>query len=439
MKKSKLVLGLALLASSYSAHALNLLETYALAVKNDIQLAQAGSKLEQTLNETNAAYANVLPSVSFTYDWSLRRDLSLAKNFQQQFSTVSIGLRQNLFNVAAFKALDVAKKTKALGEMNYVVANQSLISRTMTAYLEVLKAKTSVETTKQQLSYINKLAESFKVQYKNGLIAEADLNMTLANVEQVKAALGLAEVSLETKIRNLKEIIGDNADTSTLYKFTTVGKYNVEHNPQLQATNNLNVKLAQMNKVLADDATFVAKTGHLPTVSLTGQLSNGNNTVQLNEKGWVDAHKLDNVYVGLNVTVPVFAGGSTYYGVKSKEAAANYAQQSYELALKQVTNSIENNYKLMQAQYANINYYQTSVKAYKQSLNAKEVGYRNGVVSLVNYLEVTNSYFKAMNDLESANYDYLISQVTQKQLIGALEENDIIELNKVLTVPVSLK
>ncbi|RIY33815.1 TolC family protein [Psittacicella gerlachiana] len=442
MKKFRLATVTSALAILFASNvsAITLEESYKLALNNDITFQSAKATLEGSIANANTNYANVLPSVGFTYNWALSRNLSADRNLQSYLSTVSLSLSQNIFSMSAFYSLDVAAKTKRQAEITYITAKQDLINRVITRYIAVLTANANMNIAKNQVSYYEQVYKNSYTRYKAGLASASDLDTASSNLNSAKATYIQTKATLETALSNFSLVVGQDVD---LTEFYTLG----ENTPKLSysedvndITNNLSLKSLAMTKELARLNHKVAVAAYLPTLSLSASLGNSSsNTIQYGERNWGAAHRLDRLQVAVTLTVPIFQGGKIYNSSKYYKSLYTQSSYSYDQTYLETKNSFNTNLKSIRYDEEIINTYRDSLASARKAYNATQAAYRVGTASITTLINAVNQLYSVEQSLTSAKFDYVTAVVQQKILAGTLTEDDIVEVSKLLTTKEEIK
>lgn len=440
LKKSILALTtVGALTFFHSASALTLSESYNLALNNDLEYARAASTLESTNARANSAYSGILPNVGFAYDWKLQKDTSLPAQFEQHLSSVKLALQQNLFDMTSFLKLNIALKQKRQAETTFYTARQDLLNRVVSGYLAIVKANSSVSQAKKQIVYLEEILNSTKIKLSRGLASKMDQDFAEAKLSKARATLYGAEARLEKAVNDFKVVVGTQADLKGFYALSKTPSLDYPKDSMKAMAGNLSLKSLAMTVEIAKVGTEVGVAALFPTISLQAAVSNSPaNTVQIGDDGWFDAHKLDKVYVGINLTIPIFTGGRIYNGIK--EATANYKQASYSynLAYQQLSSGFKSNLRAIKANEEIIKTFEYSYGASKRAYNAKKAAYTAGLASVTEYIDVANQLSEIEEGLNNARYDYISSVIQQKMLAGTLNEKDIQAIDKLLTVKETL-
>jgi len=171
------------------------------------------------------------------------------------------------------------------------------------------------------------------------------------------------------------------------------------------------------------------RAGHLPTVDLVANYGN-------NRNGFVDPFgdriDLKSGQVGIQVTLPLYAGGGTQYRVR--EALANRDKSGYDLESNRRT--VAQNTRTA---FLGVTSGTTQVKALEQALKSSQIalestklGREVGVRTSLDVLNAEQQVFQARRDLLQARYNVILNQLKLKAAAGQLNENDVVEVNTLL-------
>jgi outer membrane protein len=163
------------------------------------------------------------------------------------------------------------------------------------------------------------------------------------------------------------------------------------------------------------------RSNHLPTVDLVASYSDSSQD------------KMDlgstTTAVGVQISVPLLAGGSLYG--QSKQAAMKYAAADYDLEKQRrdVKQNIRSLYYKVHTDVLNIKARKQAIKSAKSALDATETGYKVGTRNIVEVLDAQRNLYQAQRDYANARYDYIINLLNLKFFAGTLNEQDIQMLN----------
>jgi outer membrane protein/protease secretion system outer membrane protein len=167
-----------------------------------------------------------------------------------------------------------------------------------------------------------------------------------------------------------------------------------------------------------------AMAGHYPTLDLFANAgkSGNDNLSTLNRFGNTE---YDTTSYGLQLTVPLFAGGQV-------NATARQARAKHEQLTQQAEEMRRNLSVQTRREYDNIVQGIARVRALEraetsgfQTIVSAKKGVEAGVRSTIDVLQVEQQYFTVLRDLFQARYSYLIAGIKLKGLAGILAEPDV--------------
>ncbi len=129
--------------------------------------------------------------------------------------------------------------------------------------------------------------------------------------------------------------------------------------------------------------------------------------------------------VGLNLNVPIFSGGSDYYGYQKSSTAIERTELLYQDSLFTTRNSVNTS-------VLNINDFSRAISSYENIIRANYASYKGiqrayqlGTRTITDLLAAESKLFSALRDYESARYDYIIESINLEQIKGMLSVQSI--------------
>jgi outer membrane protein len=440
---------LALLAPSV-VPANELLRVYGLARENDTQLRAAVGARDTVLEGVPRARGALLPQITGTAGRGKQettttssaiippntKPTTTVSDDDTDYENLSLRLRQALFDATAWNRWQQADAQAAAAEATYRIAEQGLALRVGEAYFNVLAAADSVRFADAEKKAIERQLELAKRRFEVGLSAITDVqeaqaryDLTVAQLIEAEqglmsAKLALTEITgaVDTKIVPLREeipLLGPNPDS-------------VNDWVKAAAEGNFEIRVALAQADAAQQDVDANRAGHYPTLSFVG--SRGDNTGSQYAgplTGNVDTEQ-ESTSVGLELNVPIFAGGSTQAGVNA--AQATHQQRLAELEGKRRT--VE---RTTRVAYHGVIAGVSRVKALKQAvlsnttaLEASEVGLEVGARTAVDVLNAQRELYRAQRDYSKSRYDYLLNILRLKIAAGQLSQKDLGEIDGLL-------
>lgn len=461
MKKTliSLVIGLTL---SSTAFADDLATVYELAQANDPIVNRAKAQKDAAYTGIDISRANLLPQISGSISYAdSQRDTEINQpvfndmneplldgdgnpviiSSIAEVENTSIGyglaLNMSLYDHANWLGMDRAELVAQQSDAVLGATFQSLMLRTVNAYLAVLREQDNVEFVKAELKAIERQLEQTKQRFEVGLTAITDVHEAQANFDLTVARQIRAENLLESRLEELREITGKYHDriavlNTDLFSAVQPSPNSVDAWLDLARDSNLDLLAQRFMRDIANQDIDLAKSGHYPTLSLGATYdSNDAETIfnggQANKPG-----ALDSSSIRLSLNVPIYSGGRVSAG--SERARANYvvASENLELTYRQTVRQVRSSFNDVNAAISTIRALEQSVVSTQSALQATEAGFDVGTRTIVDVLNSTRNLFDARRNLADARYNFIVAIVSLKQASGTLTQADLMDINKVL-------
>lgn len=435
------ILALSLLAPSL-ASANELLRIYDLAIENDTQLQAAAGARDATLAGVPRARGALLPQINGfgtldTGDETTALNGGAPEDSEFDSQILSLSLRQALFNAAAWNRWQQADRQAAAAEATYRLAQQALALRVTEAYFNVLAAADSVRFATAEKQAVERQLELAKKRFEVGLSAITDVqeaqaryDLTVAQMIEAEQALANAKFAIaeitgaaDARIMELKEdipLLGPNPDSVNEWLKTA-------------AESSLDIILARSQAEAAKQDVDVSRAGHYPTLDFVGRYRSSN---QESFNAFFDQRfeqDQDQTSYGLELNVPIFAGGATQAAVNASKSV--YEQRLAELEGKRrsVERTTKNAYQGVIAGVSRVKALKQAVLSNTTALEASEVGLEVGARTAVDVLNAQRELYRAQRDYSRARYDYLLDVLRLKSAAGQLERKDLGEIDGLLS------
>lgn len=424
-------------ALSLHAQAQTLSGVYQDALENDYQLKIAQSELNAVIEDENAAWAGVKPTLTAggsitnnmpdgtTFSSAAGRMVDVTESYTS--TELALTLKQPLLNVGNLAQIGVAQATTEKARYEYQTAEMDLMVRVTEAFFGVLRAQDSLNSAQAQEKAIRRQLEQAKQQYQVGLIPITGVNEAQAAYDGARAARIGAEGALLISQESLQLLTGKNYDQlNTLAEDFPVAApqpATVQYWIDLALANNPDVKAAQKQRDVADTAVKASKSAYLPYVDAVAQLA-------YQDKD--DASKTDitNVSVGLELGWQIYAGGSTSAQVRKAGHLLNQSEQGLELQRRSVALNARNYYIQVTTSVQQVEARRQALVSSESALRATRSGYEVGTRNIVDVLQAEQAYYAAETAYLETRYNYLVNLIKLKQAAGTLKKADIAALDQ---------
>ncbi len=407
-----------------------LAEIYDQAKQNDPQLLSAAAQRDSAYEAIKSTRGELLPQINLTTGYNV---ISSNKDFadSKQWSA-GVTLSQTLYDRNSWLNLGIAEKSARQVDSQYAQTQQNLILRVAQAYFEVLRAKDNLAFVRAEKNAVARQLEQTKQRFEVGLSAITDVHDAQAQYDSVLADEVLAENSLTNSYEAIREITGqEHHQLSSLdtdrFSASRMDKTITELVNEAQKKN-LSLLTARISQDIAREKIALASSGHLPNLSLDAGYSTKHEYESSNAN--YDAFDpINNVSVGVNLSVPLYTGGKITAETKRAEYGLTQASEDLEASYRSVVKNVRAYNNNINASIEAIRAYQQAVVSAKSALQATEAGFDVGTRTIVDVLDSTRRLYDANRNLSDARYDYILNVLQLKQAVGTLNEQDILAIN----------
>jgi outer membrane protein len=420
-----------LLGASTTAYSENLLDVYQLALQSAPQLKAAGYKSEVGSAESGQALGQMLPQVSGTANWSenkLQQPGFILENYAGTRYFVS--LTQTIMDFGKFWEWQRTKEQAKQYDADQVDAQQNLMLEVVKRYFAILDAQDQLHLLNYQRQITEGQLEQINKQFAKQLAKITDVYETEAQLDLIKADEIEAESSLQTANEGLRELtniaamplqgLRENVEykelEGKLEDWIDVAK---SENPAL-ASQRLAINVANYNVT-------VQKSKYLPTVDLQLYYYDTNTGYQSTR-----TNETKTQVAALNVTVPIFTGGTTTQRINEAQSTLGIRREENEAKTRAITKETSEAYTLSNANVRRIHASQKALESTIKSRTAMQSGFKFGVNTMREVLDAQRAEYKAQRDLNKAKYNYIANRVRFLKAIGTLNEGNLLEVNQFL-------
>lgn len=416
-----------LCSSATLASAGALEEIYQKALNNDAQLKIAEATYRVNKEALPQARAGLLPNINATANTNHTR--SDSTSFNNRGYTVS--LVQPVFSAARWLTYQQGETLDEQAQLRFDLAQQNLILQSIDTYLNVLRAKSNLQTAESQERAIKRRLDQVNAQFEVGLIAITDVHEAQASYDNARVSLIEAEGALDNSYEALERLTGETITQTDLlspeYPIQEVSPADPESWLTKALTDNIGLQLVKADIEVARKSAQIAKSGHLPTVDLSATYDQDKGTSTSND--WVESN-----VIGLTFSLPLYQGGATSSRTRQAYAQMDVSMQTYEdteRGVKQATRSLLRNVK---TNVLSVFARQQSIISSQAALDATSEGFSVGTRNVVDVLAAEQALYAAKRDYANARFDYVLNLFTFKQQIGTLSPEDLKGLDNWLII-----
>lgn len=413
------------LTSVNAQEILTLQQAVKYALKHKADAKKASLELENSEYLIDEVRGTALPQISV--NGSLKNNIIIpemalenngevlkVKMGQPWNSAAMVSLNQQIFNQSVFTGLKAAKTTREFYLINKSLTEEQLIEKVATAYYDVFQAQMQLQTIDNNLNSTTKTRDVIKGLVDAGLGRKIDLDRTTVAVNNLQANRQMVLNAAELKENALKFAIGMAIEDKIVLPKET---FEVDASISMETVNiNERTEILLAEKQL--DLLDLNKKSKI--ADLYPKLSLG---VDYGFSGFGKGFPIGGNFtwpqtssIGLNLSIPVFTGGSTKARINQADIQIRQAQVELDDAKLGISLANNNAKAQIKNSLLTINSNRTNVNLAKEVLDDTENNYKNGLATLTDLLDAENAYAEAQNNLTTALLNYKVAEV---QLIKA--------------------
>lgn len=414
-----------------SAQATDLVEIYHAAQAQDAVFASARAAQQAGQEKLTQGRSLLLPSVNLSANTTYNDVTAPAPLGARKYNShgYAVSVVQPLFREQNWAIYQQSDLQVAISEAQFKMAEQDLVLRSAQTYFDVLIAQDTVQLTHAQKVAISQQLEQAKRNFEVGTATITDTHEAQARFDLIVAQEIAAENNLEIKKRTLQQLVNaDIKDMNTLgagFKLESPNPADLQKWVVDAQQGNYQIMMAQATEALAAQEVAKNRGGHLPTLDAVGSYSNSTGCS-------FSCGDTKSTSVGLQLNLPLFAGGATQS--KWREATANHdkAKQDLENAHRNVELQTRQAYLGVVSGIAQVQALQQALKSSESLLEASKLGQEVGVRTSLDVLNAQQQMYSTRRDLYQAEYNYLLSHLRLKAAVGSLAEANLDQVNKAL-------
>lgn len=433
-----LALSVLLGLSALSARAENLQDLYQASLAYDATYLSARALLDSAQYRLDQVYALRRPSIGLSA--STGRSISEAPGAPTQRQTTAtqygatITGTQPLFNRANDKTITQAEKAFDVARADFEAAEQDLIVRVSQAYFDVLAAQDTLATARSSLTAISEQVASAKRNFEVGTATITDTREAQARYDLARATEIVADNDLTNKRIALDQLVGrGNVQPNQLavpVKLPPVVPSALEEWVARGDAEHPQVRKARLGLEVARLETEKAKAASLPTVGLTASYGRGRTEPNIDGFGYTTP--TTNASIGVQLTVPLYAGGSIQNRVKETLALETKSEDDLAAARRGVEQATRTAFYGVRSGTAQVAALEAAESSSQLALDATQLGYKVGVRVNIDVLNAQAQLYSTQAQLAQARYNVVMAGLKLRQASGRLTADDIAAVNQLL-------
>ena len=407
------------------ASAMDLLQAYQAALAVDPVVASAEAQSGATRERIQQARAGLLPSVGANAAVSRQVvDTNLAPSRDFTAQNYNISLSYPLLRLQNVEAYEQSLLAASIGETQTAQARQDLVVRVAQAYFDVLAAQDNLATIGSQKAAITEQLAAAKRNFEVGTATVTDQQEAQARFDLSLAQEFAAQNDLDVRRAALSQLIGRPVTEVQVLRpgVELQGPQPARETAWTDSArqNNLAVQQAEVASEIARREIERQRYGHYPTLDLVGSVGRAENAAA----NFIGI-KSNSAAVGLQLSVPLYAGGAIDARVREAAQLRNKALFDLDNARRQAEQGTRAAYLGVNSGLAQVKALEAAERSSQLALDSNLLGYQVGVRINIDVLNAQQQLFTTRRDLARARYEVLVNGLRLKATAGTLTEDDL--------------
>ena len=386
---------------------------------------------EQNLNigaaRRSAATGQLLPQVRANASLSDNTRIQSGQETTFDGNRYSLQLTQVLFNWQAFAARAQAVLREDQAEQLYYSELAILLTDVAEKFFDSLQARDALDSIASEYEAVSNQLQQIESLYARQLAQITDLYQAQASLASVEAQQIQLESRLDIQLEALRSVSG--IEPGELFRLAEVAKVpplenNLHYWVDQAEKNNHSIKAQRLAFEASKKMISQRRGAYMPQVSLVLQR-------QDSDVGFdnMPLQRSDNTYIGVDVSVPIYAGGSNRAAVREANSQSLIAENELRGVQLEIGETVRSAYLQVQASEKIIGAAQKLVESTELSATAMQRGFELGAVTSVDVLNAIRDQFGAQRDLQQVRYEHVKFLLLLKREAGLLTADDLIEVS----------
>ena len=389
--------------------------------KGQYALSENRARLLPVINGFAGFTDNIKPPVSVTDGSSYGVPYNVTKTLPYS-ANAGIQLQLPLYNQTLYTSMDVARIMDQLNRQGYEKAREELMMEISKLYYLGQTTNEQLEILKNNIGRLEELKNITEAFYDNGMAMDIDVKRVRINLDNMKVQYDNAQAMLVQQMNLLKYMMDFPMEKN--FALERVQAEKLSHTELTGLSENLyEIQMLESQKTLAEKQRKLIRTGYIPSLSLSGNLS----TSAFTDKAryWFQDNPSSKWYtsygVGVSLRVPIFDGLEKRNKIRKAEMDIENARLN-----------LENTRKNLQTKYLNatndlMNSERNFFKQKDNYLLAEDVyavtidRYKEGIASMTEVLQDEMRMSEAQNNYITAHYNYQLNNLVLLKLTGNIE------------------
>ena len=441
MKHNRWVLGSAMLSLSMTAWPMDLLQAYEAAKVQDANILATRAATQAGRERLPQAKAQLLPSVGLSFSSNRNQLSSTTPNFLGQEQTTdtnypssnqTLTVRQPLFRAQLTSQYRQAKALVDDAEASLAQEEQNLVVRVSAAYFEALLTYEQLALVLAQQSFNKTQLDAARKIFAAGTGIRTDVDEAQARLDMSLALEIEARQNVTYTLQQLQLLVNqpvDQLEKLDVAKLELLDLQPVRLDSWIERAelNSPQLRSLKAQFEVAREEVVKARAGHYPTLDAVAQWSRSNSETVTNLQS-----RYTNTSLGLQLNIPIYAGGAVNSLVRQALANQERAEQGLEGTRRELGVRVNKEFRGVTESLSKIRALEQAVLSADQLVLSSRRSLQAGSRTVIDVLNAEQQRMVVMRDLAQARYLYLISRIRLLALVGGADVEAVLTVNRML-------
>lgn len=436
-----LALSSLLLCLSSTAWSMDLLQAYQAAQQQDATILASRAAAQAGRERLPQARAQLLPNVAASAVRNNNQLASTAPNFLGQEQTTNVNypssnltltVRQPLFRTYLTAQYRQAKAQVDDTNASLEQDEQNLAVRVSGAYFEAMLTHEQLALVLAQRTAYTTQLDAARKSLAAGAGTRTDVDEAQARLDMTVAQEIEARQNIDYTLRQLEVLVNQPIDRLATLDVSKLELLDPQPNRLEDWTGRAELNSPQLQSLkaqveVARQEVEKANSGHYPTLDAVAQWSRSDseNIISINSR-------YTNTSVGLQLNIPIFAGGYVNSLVRQALAGQEHAEQAFEAGRRDLEVRVHKEFRGMTENIPKIKALEQALRSADQLVLSSRKSFQAGSRTVVDVLNAEQQRVVVLRDLAQARYMYLVSKIRLLALVGGADVEAVVAINRML-------
>jgi protease secretion system outer membrane protein len=424
-------------ASAPQQSQLNLSQAYRAALEQDAVIRTARAGTDARRERVPQALAQLLPNISASATRNKNHLISTSPGLfgpttgdeRYVSSNRALTIRQPIFR--PYQIADYQQAKAHVADANALLdkETQNVAVRVSGAYLNALLAQDHLALVIAQKKAYTTQVDAATRRFRGGAGVRTDIDEAKARLDMAVAQELEAHQNVDYTRRQLQVMVNMPVTALAPVDEAKLRVARFEPDRLQDWTERAELTSPELRSLRAQREAArreidKVRSGHLPTLDAIAQwsISDSDNVTRIDTK-------YNNKSIGLQLNVPLFAGGYTSSQTRQAVADLERVEQALEATRRDLGLRVETEFRGITEGVLRIRALEQAVRSAEITVESNRRSFQGGNRTLVDILNAEGQLVSAQKDLANARYVYMISRVRLRALAGEADADAIDEVN----------